>query len=531
MFKALLKKQLKELTASFFWDGRTGRPRSKGAIAGYAGLFLLLAALAEGVFAAICLPLCGVLLPMGLDWLYFALAGLAGLALAVFQGAVMAHGVLYTPRDSDTLLALPIPPVQLLAARLVELALVEGGCLVLVLLPAYGVYGFFTADLPGALLGGGGLLLALGSGALAFSCLLGGAVAFAANRVGRYRSAVTVLCSLLVIGGYYLVCIQFSAWLNWLLVNAQAVAAAAGRVLPLVLLGRAGAGEPLALLYCLLAGGGMLAAAVWLLSGRYGRLLGAGSSTPRPVYREGRWRVHSPRRALLAREARQLAASPAYILNCALGSVLLLGLAVFALWRPDLLADFGARMAHRGPGMQALALCGLLCSVASANLLTAPSVSLEGRGLWQLQILPVDPWLPLRAKLELQMLLTALPLVLCVLCAGGPLGLGAGEMALAALTALLYGLLLAALGLALGVRMPNLCWTSETAALKHSMASRLTFCIGWALVLAGGAGYWLLWGGGNPLGYLAVLAGVLAALSGGLLLWLRTKGAKLFAAL
>ena len=43
------------------------------------------------------------------------------------------------------------------------------------------------------------------------------------------------------------------------------------------------------------------------------------------------------------------------------------------------------------------------------NLMAAPSVSLEGRTIWLVQSLPVRPWQVLRAKLQLQLVLTAVP--------------------------------------------------------------------------------------------------------------------------
>ena len=54
--------------------------------------------------------------------------------------------------------------------------------------------------------------------------------------------------------------------------------------------------------------------------------------------------------------------------------------------------------------------------VAGMNLLTVPSVSLEGEQLWQLQSLPVTPWQVLRAKLDLHLLVTLPPALLCLAC-------------------------------------------------------------------------------------------------------------------
>ena len=51
------------------------------------------------------------------------------------------------------------------------------------------------------------------------------------------------------------------------------------------------------------------------------------------------------------------------------------------------------------------------------NLMAAPSVSLEGRTLWLVQSLPVRPWQVLRAKLQLQLVLTAVPALIAAVCA------------------------------------------------------------------------------------------------------------------
>ena len=56
-------------------------------------------------------------------------------------------------------------------------------------------------------------------------------------------------------------------------------------------------------------------------------------------------------------------------------------------------------------------LTAALCMLASMNDMAAPSVSLEGKSLWLLQSLPVTPWQVLRAKLRLQLLLTAIPVL------------------------------------------------------------------------------------------------------------------------
>ena len=70
-----------------------------------------------------------------------------------------------------------------------------------------------------------------------------------------------------------------------------------------------------------------------------------------------------------------------------------------------------------------LSIC--LCGVASMNDMTAPSVSLEGKSLWLMQSLPVTPWQVLKAKLSMQIILTAVPMALCIVVRGGSLSVPA----------------------------------------------------------------------------------------------------------
>lgn len=72
MIRALLRKQLRELGAAFLRSSKTGKARSRASAVGYALLFAVLVVVLMLCFAGMALPLASVLLPAGLDWLYFA---------------------------------------------------------------------------------------------------------------------------------------------------------------------------------------------------------------------------------------------------------------------------------------------------------------------------------------------------------------------------------------------------------------------------------------------------------------------------
>ena len=165
------------------------------------------------------------------------------------------------------------------------------------------------------------------------------------------------------------------------------------------------------------------------------------------------------------------------------------------------------------------------------NDMATPSVSLEGKNLWLAQSLPVSPWLPLHAKLRLQLVLTMPGALLCTLCALPGLKPGILDGLLLVLVPLIYTLAYACWCLTLGVLRPDLHWTNEIAPIKQSISVLFAMLLGMLAPLALGGLYLLL---GWKLGltaYLALAGLAFALIALALYRWLKTRGAARFAAL
>ena len=131
---------------------------------------------------------------------------------------------------------------------------------------------------------------------------------------------------------------------------------------------------------------------MWLLlSHSFLQIATATGKVARREYRVAHSRQRSINTALLCREFAHFAASPSYMLNCGLGTFLMPVCAIAVLWKgSELFAVLDAIFAET-PDSVPFLLCVMLCSLASMNFMTAPSVSLEGKSLWLLQSLPVEP--------------------------------------------------------------------------------------------------------------------------------------------
>ena len=206
--------------------------------------------------------------------------------------------------------------------------------------------------------------------------------------------------------------------------------------------------------------------------------------------------------------------------------------AVAVLWKGRSLFAMLNAMFVDTPGSVPVLLCVILCGLASMNFMAAPSISLEGKSLWLMQSLPVDPWKVFRAKIRMQLILTALPLLLCIVCAAIVCPMSPLWLLVIVLFAVSYTLLSALSGLMLGVKMPTLTWTNELMPIKQSAPVMIT--------LFGGIGYTVLlfadflllpgWMLGFT-GYMACFIGINVILCICNYLWLRKTGTARFAAL
>lgn len=533
MVRILLKKQLAEIFRSYFYDAKKNRARSRVAVTAYLLLFaVLMVGVLGGIFTYLSVSLCAPLLAADLGWLYFTLMGLIAILLGAFGSVFNTYSGLYLAKDNDLLLSMPIPTSAIMTARLLSVYLMGLLYSGIVIVPAVIVY---LLQSPGSAAFFGGLLLIvlISVFVLTLSCLLGWAVARISLRL-RHKSLVVVLASLLFFGGYYFVYFRAQALLSELLANAAVYGEKIrGAAYPLYLFGRVGVGD---LTASLLVSAAVLAlfAGMWALLSRSFLKIATASGQRSAGESAARSRAVRPRTvdgALLAKELGRFTASPNYMLNCGMGILMLAAAGIALLWRGSMIPAVLAEIFPDDANLAPVLLCSGICLLASMNDIAAPSVSLEGKSLWIAQSLPVTPWQVLRAKLRLQLLLTGIPVLLCLLCGAIAFALPAAESLLCAAVVLLFTAFSALFGLFLGVKMPNLTWTNELAPIKQSACVAIALFVGWVYSMLLLVGYLLA---GERLGaclYLTCCAALTLALCVPLLLWLRKKGARTFAAL
>ena len=531
MTKALLKKQLLEVFSWLYRDRKTGKNRSKGGIALYALLYLMLFGLLAAMFFAMAMMLCAPLAQAGLTWLYFALTGMVSIALGAFGSVFNTYSSLYLAKDNDLLLSMPIPTRTILLARLSGVYAMGLMYELIVMVPALIVYYIAGSPTPLSVVFSLLLPLLLSVVVLTLSCALGWVVAVVGSRL-RHKNLITVVLSLVFIAAYYYFFAQTSSMLKGILANPEAFAGSVRAALyPLYLMGIGAQGDALALLGFAAIVLALFGVVYLLLSRSFLRIASASKGAARVRVR-GRadLKVGSLSGALLRKELRRFLGSSIYMLNCGLGAIFMPVAAVALLIKAEDVLGMLSMMPGAYDLLPLLAAAGV-CLLISMVDVTSAAVSREGKTLWLAQSLPVTGWQVLRAKVQLHLLLTLPPALIFCVCAVIALRLTALEAALLVLAAAAFSLFSALGGLALNLKLPVLNWTSEVVPVKQGASVVLALFGAWVVVVALAALYAALHSLISPLLYL-LLANILLLLGSlALYAWIKRPGARIFESL
>ncbi|MBR0402492.1 MAG: hypothetical protein IJH73_08315 [Lachnospiraceae bacterium] len=539
MLKVLLKKQLTEIFRGHYYDAKKNTGRSRGAVIGrFIAYFVVMGGVLGGCFALLSSFLCPPLAAAGAGWLFYAIMGMIAIILGAFGSVFSTYSTLYLAKDNDLLLSMPIPVQDIMISRLLSVYLMGLLYSGTVMVPAFLVAGTRGMGPAGAV-GGFLLWILISIFVLVLSCLLGFGVAKASLKL-KNKSITRAAFALVFIAAYYLIYFRAQIVLRELIarVSAEGVTVT-GPAWILYGFGRAGEGRPLPLLLCAAVVLVLFFVTWTVLKRTFLDIATASGATGKAVYRERRTEQKSVARTLLSREFARFTGSSNYILNCGMGSILLIVLGVVLLIKGGAVVDVMSSMFTGGAaaadsasaGAAAVIMCAVICLAAAVNDTAAPSVSLEGNTLWLVKSLPVTTMQILTAKLKMQMILTGIPALFCAVCAVVRLQIGPAEKILFVVVCALNVCMHALWCLIMGLARTNLNWTHEIVVIKQSLNVFLAMLGGWVCALVLGGGYMLI---GRIVGmavYLALAAAVCVVLSLILFSWIRTRGVKIFDAL
>jgi ABC-2 type transport system permease protein len=400
------------------------------------------------------------------------------LAFPLITTTFRVENVLFKFHNQDALRAMPIPTRTLVASRILVLTSFDAVTSYLFLLPTVVVYAMLAR--PGAIPVLCFAVCALLSPLLSVSvsALLGCLLLRVTSRF-VHSKAVNIIAGFVFFG--LVMAASFS--LNFAIAQdslggmVSLVTGLAG-VFPFDLLYRATLGSLVDALAFALLCGGCFALCAWFISAFYDKL-GArlmprvrrvrGEEKPQPV--------RTPRQALLRQELKRYFSLPIYVLNTAFGAVLMLLFSVLiAVFSPQKLgAMMEAPEIARYIGLYAPAVLSLFVLMSST---TACAISLDGKSFSTLRAMPVGASAYLRAKLDVNLLVTVPAALVSSAILIATLRLSPLQAVAAVVTPLACALFSAVTGLYFNLMMPRLDWQTETAVVKQSMSVLATMLVG-----------------------------------------------------
>lgn len=530
MLKALLRKQFQELLAAFVTSRKDGKKKTGAALIGYIALYVLLFVSLASLFFSVADTLAPQLLGGGQEWIYFALMSIMSLAIGLFGSVFSTYNTLYHAKDNWLLLSLPIPPRNILFARVLTVYATSVVFNAVAWLPACIVYWINVPATALTIILQIFLWLVLSLLTTVLSCLLGWVVALISSKL-KNKNIATVILSLALIALYYYVIGRMNSFLQSILLAADAIGATIQTwIYPLYQLSLGACGQVVPALIAAAIFAALFALCYWILVRTFTRIVTAQRTAKKKVYREQTAKVTSVPRALLRKELRMFLSSPTYMLNCGLGLIFAPVLTILAIIYSGQITELAGVFLQEAPEVleaAALIIACLVCLMSSTSAVSAPSISLEGKRVWQLQTLPVGGWQVLAAKETLHILLNLFPALFMSVTLGIIFQLSLVSLLLENLLVLVFIFFLAAFGLSMNILRPVMNWNSEAIPVKQSFSVTVSLFGGWIIAILMGALYFLLHISNTTL-YLIGCIAILAAITAFLNSWLKNRGAEKF---
>ena len=545
MIKALLKKQFLELFSVFF-RSKDGKRVSGGKATLYIVLYSLLIVMVLAYSTMFALGLGSVYFQSpDTAWAYFGMGAIAAVTLSIIGSVFMTYNSLYLAKDNEFLLTLPVPSWKLLFVRLFGVWFSGFAWETLVLLPFFVIFYIMAPGFVTALGVVFQILLWIGLSfvILFMTAILGWVIAKAATHMGRYKTLIIVLLFLAGFIGYMALISQLQNGIMTLFEDPEAVAGGLGAFVPAYAFGKGCLGSPLEGIIFFLVSVALFALVYWVLTISFNKILLTNNKGKAITSDKRQDKQKSVNGTLIKREFKHYLSNAMYILNSSLGYILLPIVGILAVVNRDAiqvaLTDFAASGTANPEDMaMAMALIKLLSPMvvfllvaflAGSSVITAPSVSLEGKKIAVLQSFPIHMKQVLWSKIEFHCLI-ALPLTIPSVILIG-IGLSLEVLDIVALAVLSFAIVFffGVFGLACNLKHPMLNWTNENVALKQSASVLLCLLIAFVAPIAFILFYLFVLGASFPtFAYLLIVALLFGLASWLILSWLNTKGAEKF---
>ena len=431
---------------------------------------------------------------------------MAILGLQVFlliTGIFYVIGVFYYSKDLSALVPLPVKPWHVLGSKFAVVMVYEYLMALPILLPPIVIYGVGQAE--GPLYWLKALLVLLASPVLPMTA--SSLIAILLMRIiniGKRKDLFAIIggfVTIFLIIGFNLLTQSFAGSaandpdaLARLLADRAQFMNSIGSAFPpsawaTLALAQSGAGAALNLLLFLGLSAALVFALLWLADATYYRSALQSAEVNRgakkPAANGGAAVLGNsagPVRSLFMKEMKLLLRTPAYVMNCLAGSLIIpIIMPISMLQGEESTSGIRALITNPNNGLfVTLGAVALMMLVSIVNVTASTALSREGRTFWVSRMIPVRPSQQVYAKFLAAMAVACVGLILTAVMLVAILGMNPYRAVMALILGLLGSIPVTVVNMIPDIIKPKLSWTNPYEAVKQNMnvlLSMLAACV------------------------------------------------------
>lgn len=429
---------------------------------------------------------------IGVPNILLALFSIFGIIIILMEGIYKAQGILFDTKDNNLVFSLPIKKSTILASRMVKLLIFEYIFELLFVIPAFvkyvqivpnlGLY-FYTISLI--------FLLLLPIIPTIVSCVLGFLVKFISSKYKKKNLVQTILMF-----SSFILIMLFSFNVNSFIDNITSMATSIDDVIKRIYL-------PIGLYSELLNGFDIktfllfltinilpFIVFIYIFSLKFNSIINEHKESFSNKKRKAESIIRlSKRRSLIKKDLKKFFASPLYIFNTTFGLLLLIVLTILTVINFEstietvIASESMIISAKEIVDMLPIMFICIILFVSSTYQVSASSISLEGKNIYSLKSLPIEPIEIFKSKLMMSNMLIIPVLIICSLAIIIRFKIFNFYALFMVAFSILFPILISSLGLLINLLYPKLEYNSEVEVIKQSASSMISTLSGIAIAV------------------------------------------------
>lgn len=466
----------------------------------------------------------------GLEWFYFALAGILVFLLTFVGSIFTTQNLIFKAKDNELLLSMPVPTQHILISRLSVLIVLDLFYAVMLGAPLIGVYFYhhgFSASMLAIYVICILLTVIFSSAVTSF---FGWLIALISTKFKKSNIIETVI-SVAFFGIYMVVVTNMQTYIEKLITHGEEIAAAIEKALPVFYyFGIACAYNRLWAVAVLAAASVVpFVLACILVSKSFIKIATTKKSANKKKYVAKELSVSSARTALFKKELARFFSLPIYILNSATGCLMLIIFSAYIAFSGDGAEIFGTLESVSGipdiiPIITAVVagFCSFMCNTG------ASAISLEGSRINILRSMPVKSDDFFFAKYAVNFIVGFVPLTVSFILLGIGLKLEISAFVSSYLSSVSFLAVTSFINLTCNTLMPKFTWSGEVTVIKQGGAVLVAMLAGMAATVTVYAPAFLAVKYISAQAYLLIQSAVCIAICLAFIRFFKTSGKKRF---